>query len=98
MKCLKTKNICQVIEQGKKNRIEIASFFVLFAIYSLYCLYSMIELPWLTWVDQFHIVEDYYGKTLSFKSFLTAYGENGLLGYNVLFLLNVIFFKMTIFF
>lgn len=82
----------------KKYSFEIGIISIFSIAYVIFCWFFMEEVPFLTWFDQFPLIHKYYGGILKFKDLLTIYGEHGLLGYNVLFLINVIVFKMTIFF
>ena len=81
-----------------KFRFEIGCILLFSIAYILFCNYLMSELPHLTWFDQFPLIDSYYNKTLSMSQLMTTYGEHGMFGYNILFLINVIIFKMTTFF
>ena len=79
----------------KKYRFELFIVALFSLLYVIFCNYLMIELPHLTWFDQFHLIEKYYNKSISYKDFFTTYGEHGLFGYNIIFLLNVIVLKLS---
>lgn len=82
----------------KRNSFEISAIALFSISYVVFCNYLMIELPHMSWFDQFPLIESYYNKTLTFSQLSNAYVEHGLLGYNILFLINVIVFKLTTFF
>lgn len=63
----------------------------------IHSLYTTVELPYSSWFDQFHIVENYFRGSLSTQDLFTRYDEHGMLGTNIIFLLNVVFFKLTTF-
>lgn len=85
------------------NKIEKTILYILLSIlliipFIYYCYqYSitMKELPYLTWIDQFGIAKKYFDGNLNFASLFTRYGEHGLFGYNLLYLINVKYFSLT---
>jgi len=86
------KNFC------KKHKLEILCLTIFSLGYVVFCNYLMIELPHMSWFEQMPLVSSYYESTLTFSKLSNSYSEHGMLGYNILFLLNVIVFKLTTFF
>lgn len=84
--------------QKKRFRLEYVIFFIASISYINFCNYIIIELPHLSWFDQFAILNKYYNNDLHFLDLMSSYGEHGLFGYNVLFLVNALFFKLSTFF
>ncbi|MGM9970687.1 MAG: hypothetical protein ACI35S_09875 [Anaeroplasma sp.] len=82
----------------KTSFIYFLIIFLVFIPFVVYCYsYSitMKELPYLTWIDQFDVTIKYFDGNLNFVNLFTRYGEHGLFGYNLLFLINIKFFSMT---
>lgn len=82
----------------RPQKFDMWVFCILFAAYCGFCLYLMSEVPYLTWFDFTPIAEKFAAGTLGFSDLLWAYGEHGMLGYSLLFLLNVAVFNMSVFF
>ena len=81
------------------RKVKVAIIVFIGAIcFGSYCNYIMTELPHMTWFDQMEIIELYHSKELVIGDFFTKYGEHGMLGYNVLMLINAVLFDMTTFF
>lgn len=80
------------IKKYRFESITITSFAVVFI---MFCNYYMIELPHLTWFDQIPLIEKFYTGTMTFADLLTRYGEHGMLGTNLLFLMNTVMFRMS---
>lgn len=66
--------------------------------YLSYVMYMYIEVPFETYMSKLCFVEPFYNKTLTFSSLFTTYGEHGMLGVNLLFLLNLKFFHFSVLF
>jgi hypothetical protein len=79
----------------KKNKFEIGVVLLFGAIYCIYCSYVMLELPFLTWFDQLPLIDKLYTKELSLSDLMNTYGEHGMFGTNLLFLLNCGVFNMS---
>lgn len=83
----------------KKYKFEILFLTIGFIFFVKFCNSFMVELPHLSWFGHFQLIERLFNGTLSFKDLLRVRsGACGLLGYNILFLLNTICFKLTTFF
>ncbi|KRE75411.1 hypothetical protein [Paenibacillus sp. Soil750] len=81
----------------KKNLILI--IFVFFSIYfSVYIQLTTINLAWLTWFFHLDIAEKFLNGSLVFSDLINRYGEHGMLGYNILFLVNTKLFNVNNFF
>lgn len=79
----------------KKYKMEICCVSVFAIFYIGCCSYYMIELPHMTWFDQIPLIDKFYSHTLNFRDLMSTYGEHGMFGTNILFLLNTILFKMS---
>lgn len=83
----------------KKYKFEIFFIIIGFVFFVWFCNSFMVELPHLAWFSQFLLLEPFFNNKLNLIKILSVkYGTNGLLGYNLLFLLNTACFKMTTFF
>ena len=83
----------------KKYKFEIIFLTIGFVFFVWFCNSYMVELPHLAWFSQFQLLEPFFNKRLDLIKILSVKcGTHGLLGYNLLFLLNTVCFKMTTFF
>ncbi len=83
----------------KKYTFEIIFLTIGFVFFVWFCNSFMVELPHLAWFSQFQLLEPFFNKRLGLIKILSVKCvTHGLLGYNLLFLLNTVCFKMTTFF
>lgn len=69
---------------------------VISAIYTVwYALSSTAFFPFETWFDQMRVILKYKSGILTLKDLFTTYGEHGMLGENILFLLNCKLFNLS---
>ena len=78
----------------KNNKIDRLIIAVFAAGYAIFSVYVMTELPFLTWFDEIPLVEKYYSNSLTIKDMMNTYGEAGMLGTNILFILNTVLLGM----
>lgn len=83
-----------------ENRIFIITremwILILFTLFYIwFCNSFMVELPHLSWFDFFGYIEPLETGTLKAGTLFSAYSEHGMLGYNILFLINVKFFNLS---
>lgn len=80
----------------KTQRNVIIGIWLIFCLsYIIYCNYVMIELPYLTWLDQLPLADQWLSGDMRASDLFSKYGEHGLLGNNILWLINVSFFHGT---
>lgn len=77
------------------NSFELTVLVVCSLAYIIFCNYLMIELPYLAWFSSFSLINNFYEHSLTFSQLMNTFGEHGLFGYNILFLINVVFFNLT---
>jgi hypothetical protein len=78
------------------NKYLILILFLFFTAYYIFFTYStQVNVVWLSWFSHIPLVEKYFSHTLRLKDFITRYGEHGMLGYNFIFIFNLIFFKLN---
>ena len=82
-------------EKFRKYWFEIFSVCALWGVYVWYCSFILVELPAMTNFDLMPIIDKFYTGTLTFRDLLTTYGEHGMLGNNLMLLLNTIVFQMS---
>lgn len=83
----------------KKYKFEILFLTIGSIFFIQFCNSFMIELPHLAWFSQFLLLEPFFNGNLDIITLLSVKcGTHGLLGYNLLFLLNTVCCKMTTFF
>lgn len=83
----------------KKYKFEIIFLTIGLVFFVWFCNSYMVELPHLTWFGHLQLLEPFFnGKLNLFNLLAVKAATTGLLGYNLLFLLNVVCFKMTTFF
>lgn len=83
----------------KKYKFEILFLTIGCIFFVKFCNSFMIELPHLAWFSQLLLLEPFFYGSLDLVKLLSVKcGTHGLLGYNLLFLLNTVCFKMTTFF
>ncbi len=80
----------------KKYKFEMIFLTIGFVFFVWFCNSFMIELPHLTWFGHLQLLEPFFNGTLSLLDLLSVKAATtGLFGYNLLFLLNTVCFKMT---
>lgn len=79
----------------KKYYPESIIFGFFAVIYVLFCSYYMIELPHLSWFEQVIWIDKYFNGTLTIHDLFSSYCEHGMLGTNLLMILNSDLFGLS---
>lgn len=82
----------RIPDRQKKLWLCLCIFALAASAYVWYCSRMMVEVPHLSWLDQIPLAELFYQGRLGFADLCSRYGEHGLLGSNLLYLLNVALF------
>ncbi|MFA5793894.1 MAG: hypothetical protein WC980_02315 [Candidatus Brocadiia bacterium] len=93
------------METFENNKTSIWEKYLIILILLSFCAYyfifihsSIVNVIWQAWFVHLPLVEKFHQGILGFKDLWFPFGEHGLFGYNVLFLVNVIFFHLNAFF
>jgi len=92
-----TKTKLQDLFIANKNKIYSLIIFILGCIFYIsYVVYLYWEIPFSdTMFDFLYLLDKFKTKTLSFNDFRFKYGEHGMLGYDILYLLNSLIFHLS---
>ena len=93
-----TSNEGRLMNRISRNMLPLFIIFV-FTGYFLFYIHSItVNVAWQGWFCQVPLIEKFYSRTITMQDLMTRFGEHGMLGYNILFLINTIFFKLSVFF